>query len=102
MATHLLIGVTECFRDPDAFQALVKTVIPEILRERNPDAPIRIWVPGCASGEEPYSLAMLFAEAARLTGQPLAWACASRRASGLTATGSVTARSSGRSLAESE
>jgi two-component system, chemotaxis family, CheB/CheR fusion protein len=57
----LLIGVTEFFRDPDAFQALALQVVPRIFQGR-PDAPIRIWIPGCASGEEAYSVAILLLE----------------------------------------
>src|SRR5262249_171044 len=55
----LLIGVTRFFRDPDAFAMLEGKVIPEIL-QRVPDGEeIRLWVAGCATGEEPYSLAMI-------------------------------------------
>ena len=62
LGRDLLIRVTEFFRDPDAFDALVQTVFPRILGERNADIAIRIWVPGCASGEEVYSLAMCLVE----------------------------------------
>ena len=58
----LLIEVTEFFRDPEAVQLLENRVIPEILAGRASDS-IRIWVCGCATGEEAYSLAMLFWEA---------------------------------------
>ena len=58
----LLIGVTRFFRDPEAFGILQTEIIPEIVAEAGPDEEIRIWVPGCATGEEPYSLAMLFHE----------------------------------------
>jgi two-component system, chemotaxis family, CheB/CheR fusion protein len=58
----LLIGVTRFFRDPDAFEVLEKTVIPEIL-QRVPDGEeIRVWVAACATGEEAYSLAMILFE----------------------------------------
>ncbi|WP_428563114.1 MAG: chemotaxis protein CheB [Solidesulfovibrio sp. DCME] len=57
----LLIGVTNFFRDPEAFAALARRVVPEILRERR--GPIRVWTAGCSTGEEPYSLAMLFRDA---------------------------------------
>ena len=57
----LLIGVTRFFRDPEAFAILRDEVIPGIFNQ-NPEAEIRVWVPGCATGEEPYSLAMLFLE----------------------------------------
>jgi two-component system CheB/CheR fusion protein len=58
----LLIGVTQFFRDPDAFQALAQQIIPRIVQGKAADAPIRIWVPGCASGEEAYSIAILLRE----------------------------------------
>jgi two-component system CheB/CheR fusion protein len=58
---EFLIGVTEFFRDPEAFDALRKMVVAPIL-DRDEDA-VRIWVPGCSTGEEVYSLAMLFFEA---------------------------------------
>lgn len=58
---ELIIGVTAFFRDPLAFESLERHVIPELLeRRRNED--VRIWVPGCASGKEAYSLAILFHE----------------------------------------
>ncbi len=58
----LLIGVTQFFRDPDAFIALAQSVIPKLLAGKTEDDEIRVWVPGCATGEEAYSLAMLFQE----------------------------------------
>jgi len=57
---ELLIGVTQFFRDPEAFQALGQDVLPRIVE--NKTNPIRIWIPGCASGEEAYSLAILLRE----------------------------------------
>src|SRR5262249_50862234 len=51
----ILINVTSFFRDPEAFQALRETVYPEILKDRTPAETIRIWVPGCSTGEEAYS-----------------------------------------------
>lgn len=62
----LLIGVTRFFRDPEAFAYLEETVIPALLDATPPDQEIRVWVPGCATGEEPYSLAMLFIEACEI------------------------------------
>ena len=53
----LLINVTEFFRDPKLFDALRKNIFPELLKARN-DNPLRIWVPGCSTGEEVYSIAM--------------------------------------------
>ncbi|MGB7913821.1 MAG: CheR family methyltransferase, partial [Rhodomicrobium sp.] len=62
----LLISVTTFFRDPAAFDALAQEVIPRLYDNDGTEGPLRIWVPGCASGEEAYSIAMLFAdEAAR-------------------------------------
>ena len=58
----LLIGVTNFFRDREAFEALADKVIPELARDRRPEDKIRIWVPGCATGEEAYSLAILLSE----------------------------------------
>jgi len=59
----LLINVTSFFRDPDAFEALKRTVYPELLRMReNTSSPIRIWVPGCSTGEETYSHAISLME----------------------------------------
>lgn len=59
----LLINVTNFFRDPEAFEALKKVVYSELLRRReNSTAPIRIWVPGCSTGEETYSHAISLME----------------------------------------
>lgn len=58
----LLIGVTQFFRDADAFRALEDTVVPALLARRLPHRPLRAWVPGCSSGEEAYSIAMLVLE----------------------------------------
>ncbi|WP_245824485.1 CheR family methyltransferase [Sphingomonas azotifigens] len=65
----LLINVTRFFRDADLFERLRSEVIEPLVRGWNGDEDIRIWVPGCSSGEEAYSIAMLFAEAARKLGQ---------------------------------
>ena len=59
----LLIGVTAFFRDPEAFDVLAKEVLPKLVRDRSPDHSVRIWVPGCATGEEAYTIAMLVREA---------------------------------------
>ncbi len=58
----LLIGVTNFFRDPAAFAALKEQVIPKLFAGKQPGAPIRIWVPGCSTGEEAYSVAILLQE----------------------------------------
>jgi two-component system CheB/CheR fusion protein len=57
-----LISVTSFFRDPEVFQALSERVLPTLLADRDSDAPVRIWVPGCATGEEVYSMAMCLLE----------------------------------------
>jgi two-component system CheB/CheR fusion protein len=59
----LLIGVTQFFRDPEAFAALESEVIPKLLENKRSDDQVRIWVPGCATGEETYSIAILLKEA---------------------------------------
>jgi two-component system CheB/CheR fusion protein len=65
----LLIGVTRFFRDSDAFAALARQVIPEILTDRKLDDEVRVWVAGCATGEEAYSLAILFHEQMQALGK---------------------------------
>jgi two-component system CheB/CheR fusion protein len=59
-----LIGVTEFFRDPHAFATLASQVIPKILSDRTADEAVRVWVAGCATGEEAYTIAMLLREEA--------------------------------------
>jgi len=59
----LYIRVTNFFRDPEAFDALNQKVILELLKGKQPETSLRIWVPGCASGEEAYSIAIMFTEA---------------------------------------
>ncbi len=62
----LLISGTTFFRDSGAFDALSREVISKLYDKEDPSTPLRVWVPGCATGEEAYSIAMLFAdEAAR-------------------------------------
>jgi chemotaxis methyl-accepting protein methylase/chemotaxis response regulator CheB len=60
---ELLIGVTSFFRDPAAWEHLRQKVIPAIIEERPSGGALRAWVPGCSTGEEAYSLAMVFKEA---------------------------------------
>jgi two-component system, chemotaxis family, CheB/CheR fusion protein len=62
LAKDLLINVTSFFRDPKAFELLAEEVIPDLVRRHPSDRPLRIWVAGCSTGEETYSLAMLFLE----------------------------------------
>jgi len=61
---ELLIGVTNFFRDPAAWEQLRTEAIPALLASRAPGHALRAWVPGCSTGEEAYSLAMVFKEAA--------------------------------------
>ena len=59
----LLIGVTQFFRDPAVFRQMEKSVIPKLLGSaRPPGEPIRVWVPGCSTGEEAYTIAILLLE----------------------------------------
>jgi two-component system, chemotaxis family, CheB/CheR fusion protein len=58
----LLIGVTNFFRDVNAFEALQQLVVPRLFEDRGPADTIRVWVPGCATGEEVYSLAIMLRE----------------------------------------
>ena len=67
LVMDLLINVTSFFRDPDAFASLAKNVIPGLLGAGTVDHSLRIWVAGCSSGEETYSLAILYAEAIAAT-----------------------------------
>jgi two-component system CheB/CheR fusion protein len=70
----LLIGVTRFFRDDDAFRVLEERIVPEIAEHRGgagPDDQIRVWVPGCATGQEAYSIAMLFHEALTARRKPV-------------------------------
>jgi two-component system, chemotaxis family, CheB/CheR fusion protein len=57
----ILINVTSCFRDPEAWKAVAERIIPRILESKGPNEPVRFWSAGCASGEEPYTLAMILA-----------------------------------------
>ncbi|MGB3201205.1 MAG: chemotaxis protein CheB [Nodosilinea sp.] len=59
---EILIGVTSFFRDVEVFTTLTHTVFPALLRDRRPDVPLRIWVAGCSTGEEAYSLAIALLE----------------------------------------
>lgn len=59
---ELLIGVTSFFRDLDAFEVLKKKVLPPLFKDRSMIRPLRIWVPGCSTGEEAYSLAIILSE----------------------------------------
>lgn len=58
----ILINVTSFFREPDSFIALKELVFPVICQNKSPDVPIRIWVAGCSTGEEVYSIAICLIE----------------------------------------
>jgi two-component system, chemotaxis family, CheB/CheR fusion protein len=59
----ILINVTGFFRDKETWDLVATEVIPQLLEAREPDGTIRVWSAGCASGEEPYTISMLLAEA---------------------------------------
>ncbi len=59
-----LINVTSFFRDPGAYQALSQVVLPRLVKDRPTGMPVRVWVPGCATGEEVYSIVMCLLEGA--------------------------------------
>ncbi|HET7566502.1 MAG TPA: CheR family methyltransferase [Gaiellaceae bacterium] len=59
----ILINVTGFFRDRETWDLVASDVVPRLLEQRDDSAPIRVWSAGCASGEEPYTVAMLLAEA---------------------------------------
>src|SRR5271157_3763451 len=58
----ILINVTSFFREPQTFEVLKERIFPEILRTKSQDTPIRLWVPGCSTGQEAYSLAIALVE----------------------------------------
>ena len=62
LAKDLLINVTSFFRDPKVFDFLAEKIVPDQVRRHTSDDPLRIWIAGCSTGEEAYSLAMLFHE----------------------------------------
>jgi two-component system CheB/CheR fusion protein len=63
LAKDLLINVTSFFRDPKVFEFLAEKIIPDLIGGQTPDHILRVWVAGCSTGEETYSLVMLFREA---------------------------------------
>ena len=69
----IFIHVTSFFRDPESFEALSSKVFPEIVKDKSPKTPIRIWVAGCSTGEEAYSIAICLLEflADRATDLPI-------------------------------
>ncbi len=71
LANDLLINVTSFFRDAKVFDYLAEKTIPDMVANHPADTPLRIWVAGCSTGEETYSLAMLFREEIVRTGSHL-------------------------------
>ena len=68
---ELLIGVTSFFRDPEAFAVLAKSALPKLLKSRPDNQEVRVWVPGCSTGEEAYSIAILVHEYMEAAGKNL-------------------------------
>jgi two-component system CheB/CheR fusion protein len=60
---EILIGVTSFFRDQDAFDVLKAAIIPQLIQNAVQEGSLRIWIPGCSTGEEVYSIAMCIVEA---------------------------------------
>jgi two-component system CheB/CheR fusion protein len=71
LAKDLLINVTRFFRDTDVFDMLEAKTIPDMIKAHKTDQPLRIWIPGCSTGEETYSLTMLFREAIIAAKRPI-------------------------------
>ena len=77
LAQDFMIGVTRFHRDPAAFEALARSALPGLFEtgadgDGDADGRLRVWVPGCSTGEEVYSIAMLLLEEARRRGEPRA------------------------------
>jgi two-component system CheB/CheR fusion protein len=68
LMNDLLIGVTEFFRDAEAFERLKALLLPQLLPTSKDEGPLRVWVPGCCTGEEAYSIAMLLREQLEMVG----------------------------------
>ena len=66
---ELLIGVTRFFRDPESFQILKEKIFLEYLRAKPDNDPVRVWVPGCSTGEEAYSVAVIINECMETLGR---------------------------------
>jgi len=72
LGKDLAIGVTAFFREPAAFEVLERVVVPDLIqRNARTNGPIRVWVPGCSTGEEAYSVAMLFLEQFAAASRPV-------------------------------
>jgi two-component system CheB/CheR fusion protein len=62
LAQEFLINITAFFREPEAYESLRELVFPALIENRSEDNPLRLWIPGCSTGEEAYSLAMALTE----------------------------------------
>ena len=71
LAGDLLIHVSSFFRDRAVFEALARTTIPDLVQANRAGEPLRVWVAGCSTGEESYSLAILFLEQIERAGRPI-------------------------------
>jgi two-component system CheB/CheR fusion protein len=71
LAKELLINVTSFFRDSEIFDRLAQKIIPDLVRSQPPNRPLRIWTAGCSTGEETYSLTMLFFEEIAASERPV-------------------------------
>ena len=71
--SELLIGVTSFFRDPEAFAVLGEKMLPQLLEGLPASYTVRAWIPGCGSGEEAYTMAIVLHECVRQLGTPLAF-----------------------------
>jgi len=71
LVKDLLINVTSFFRDPGVFEHLAAKIIPDLVSGHDPRIPLRVWCAGCSTGEEAYSLAILFLEAISADGRPV-------------------------------
>jgi len=69
LSKDMLIGVSSFFRDPRAFEKLQSEAIVPLVERKAEDSPLRAWVPGCASGEEAYSVAMILIESSAAAGK---------------------------------
>lgn len=63
LAQDLLICVTQFLRNPEVWEKLTELVFPKLMESHNPGDPIRVWIPGCATGEEAYTMAMMLSDA---------------------------------------
>lgn len=71
LANEILINVTAFFRDPKAFALLENDIIPQTLGQHPDDEPFRVWIAGCSTGEEAYSIAILLLDAIAASGRPI-------------------------------